>query len=235
MILCLSGWGQKFDSLNIIFKDQIFDPIFFEKNQIIHLNYSEFNNISDFFTAIKKLTPKPRSIIGWSLGGQLAIRLIANNIISPQNLFLIAPPFQLVKNDKINTAMSRKTYDEFYNNFTKSPTQTLKKFAILSAMNDKNAKEIAKNLEITDENSNNLKFWLEELERFSCFDINFNNFPKTLFFQGKGDMIVHPNQSLYFQERITNFALVNIANSGHAPHLSNNIISHKIYNQLHNS
>jgi pimeloyl-ACP methyl ester carboxylesterase len=45
--------------------------------------------------------------------------------------------------------------------------------------------------------------------------------PRTLFFQGAGDMIVHQNQVKYFQERIKNFRLEIFKNCGHAPHLSN--------------
>ena len=223
MILLLSGWGQKFDSLKTIFKDPTFDPIFFEENEIIHFDYSKFSNCEDFFNEIKKQKIQPTTIIGWSLGGQLAIRLIDKKIINPNTLILIAPPFQMVKDEKISTAMSQKTYQEFYQNFKNSPSKTLKQFSILTAMNDKNAKEIARNLDINDQNAENLRFWLEELKNFSCFTINFQNFPKTIFLQGKGDMIVHPNQSQYFQERIDNFSLELFPNCGHAPHLNDPI------------
>jgi len=220
MILLLSGWGQKFDSLKAIFKDLTFDPIFFAQNPIIHVDYSKFSNIEEFFASIEEQNLNPKMVIGWSLGGQLAIRLIEKKIINPKSLILIAPPFQMVKDEKINTAMSQKTYQEFYNNFTTSPSRTLKQFSILTAMNDKHSKEIAKNLDITDKNSDNLKFWLEELKNFTCFNINFSNFPKTIFLQGKGDMIVHPNQTNYFQERIKDFTLELFPNCGHAPHLN---------------
>lgn len=220
MILLLSGWGQKFDSLKAIFKDPTFDPIFLEKNQITHLDYSKFSSVEDLFSSIKDQRINPKAIIGWSLGGQIAIRLIERKILAPKKLFLIAPPFQMVKDDKISAAMSQKTYQEFYTNFTNSPSKTLKQFSILTSMNDKNSREIVKSLDINDSNSDNLKFWLEELKRFSCFDITFSNFPKTIFIQGKGDMIVHPNQAKYFQNLITEFTLETFANCGHAPHLN---------------
>jgi pimeloyl-ACP methyl ester carboxylesterase len=212
-ILCLTGWGQKFDSLEEIFSDKIFDPFF-----VASFNYSKLDNVEEFFDKIRD--EKPEIIVGWSLGGQLAIRLIAKKILSPKLLVLFAPPFQMIKDERIQAGMSQKTFLEFYNNFTKAPDKTLKQFAILSAMNDRNAKEIARTLEVSEDNFKQLKFWLEELERFSCFDIDFSNMPRTLFFQGLGDMIVHESQAGYFRERIKNMRLEFFKNCGHAPHLN---------------
>jgi pimeloyl-[acyl-carrier protein] methyl ester esterase len=214
-IICLSGWGQKFDSL-----ESIFDSIFFAKTEISSFNYSQLSSLEEFFSKISQ-EKSPDILIGWSLGGQLAIRAIEKNILKPKLLILLAPPFQMVKDVRIQAGMAKNTFDEFYNNFAKAPSKTLKQFAILTAMNDKNASEIAKNLDINDGNFQQLKFWLEELERFSCFDVNFETMPKTLYFHGAGDMIVHASQSKYFQERIKNFHLEIFKNCGHAPHLNN--------------
>ncbi len=210
--LCITGWGQKFDSL-----EQSFSESFF----VSSLNYAKFNSVSELFLSVSSQNINPEIVIGWSLGGQLAIRLIENKIISPKILVLLAPPFQMVKDNRIYAGMAPKTYDDFYSNFNNAPSQTLKRFAILSAMNDKNAKEIANGLDISEENFEELKFWLEELRRFSCFDVDFSKMPRTLFFQGAGDMIVHASQANYFKERIKNFRLEIISNCGHAPHLNN--------------
>lgn len=212
-ILCLSGWGQKFNSLKNIFSDEIFDPFFVES-----FDYSKFTNVANFFSAIKN--ENPQILVGWSLGGQLAIRLIEKKILSPKLLILLAPPFQMVKDARIQSGMSQKTFTEFYENFTKAPDKTLKQFAILSAMSDRNAKEIARALDVSDGNFAQLKFWLEELARFSSFDTDFSNMPRTLFFQGLGDMIVHNTQAEYFHERIKNLRMEYFKNCGHAPHLS---------------
>ena len=87
-------------------------------------------------------------------------------------------------------------------------------------MNDRNASEIARTLDVNDENFEQLKFWLKELERFSCFGVDFSNMPRTLYFHGAGDMIVHQSQAEYFKQRIKNFRLEIFNNCGHAPHLS---------------
>jgi len=214
-IFCLTGWGQKFDSLENIFSESFFDPFF-----VSSFDYFAFDNVEKLFAKIAAQKLNPEILIGWSLGGQLAMRLIEKKILNPKLLILIAPPFQMLKDSRVHAAMSQNSFDEFYGNFVKAPTQTLKQFSILTAMNDRSAKEIAKTLDINDKNFAQLKFWLEELSRFSCFDVDFLNMPRTLFFQGAGDMIVHASQAEYFKERIKNFRLEIFNKCGHAPHLS---------------
>lgn len=214
-ILCLSGWGQKYNSLEVIFRELYFDPFF-----VTSFDYSSCQSVENFFNKVAAQNLNPEILVGWSLGGQLALRLIEKKIIAPKLLILIAPPFQMVKDERIHAAMAPKTFAEFYQNFAQAPDKTLKQFAILTAMNDRNANEIARNLDISENNISQLKFWLEELSRFSCFDLDFSDMPRVLFFQGAGDMIVHPTQAEYFQKRIKNFRLELFKNCGHAPHLS---------------
>lgn len=217
-VLCISGWGQKFDSLEFIFCEQIFDPIFFGK--ILSLDYSSLTDVEEFFADVKSQNLNPDMLIGWSLGGQLALRLIEKKILNPKLLILIAPPFQMVKSEKITAAMTQNTFAEFRANLVKAPTQTLKQFSILTAMNDRNASGIARNLDVNDKNFDGLIYWLDELKRFSCFDLDFSKMPRTLFFQGAGDMIVHSSQAEYFKSCIENFRLEMFKNCGHAPQLS---------------
>ena len=228
-ILCLSGWGQNYKSLEASFFENIL-----EKFNISSLNYS----LSEGFLKFKdsyKFPPNPEVIIGWSLGGQIALRLIQHKIFTPKLLVLIAPPFQMVKDARIQAGMSIKTYNEFFDNLSKAPDATLKKFSILSIMNDKNKSQIIKNLDISDENHQKLIIWLQELKDFSCFDFDFTNMPPTLFYIGAGDMVVHNSQSKYFADRIDDFELHIFDNCGHAPHLSdkelfNNILIEKLKN-----
>lgn len=214
-IICLSGWGQKFDSLEYIFHDQRFDPFFVQS-----LNYSIFKDCDQFLADVAAQNLEAKMVIGWSLGGQLAVRLIEKQILKPQLLMLIAPPFQMVKDHNIAAAMAQKTFAQFRQNFASAPNKTLKQFSILTAMNDKNASQIAKTLDISKDNFDNLLSWLDELQRFNCFNTDFSKMPRTIFLQGAGDMIVHASQANYFQERIKDFTLETFKNCGHAPHLN---------------
>jgi pimeloyl-ACP methyl ester carboxylesterase len=214
-VICLSGWGQNYRSLEKIFESSNFSPF-----SISSLDYSQFFSPQDFFSSIKSQNLQSDILVGWSLGGQLAIRLIAEKILQPKLLVLLAPPFQMVKDEKIKSGMPPQVFAEFYQNFSTAPDATLKKFSILTAMNDRNAKEIAKNLDVNQSNFKQLQSWLEELKNFSCFNVDFSSMPRVIFFQGAGDSIVHSSQAEYFQERIKNFRFELMKNCGHAPHLS---------------
>lgn len=259
-ILCLSGWGQKFDSLEFIFNDQAFDPFF-----VSSLDYSSFGKVEDFFQFVKNnfaqsdaaslqdgaiddfknfgnksnlLLPdktaaiaensQPEIVVGWSLGGQLALRLIEKKILRPQLLILIAPPFQLVKDARVAAGMALTTFKKFRDDFANAPDKTLKQFAILTAMNDRNASDIARSLDVNDKNFAQLVFWLDELARFSCFDVDFSNMPQTLYFHGAGDMIVPTLQAQYFKERIANLHQEIFVQCGHAPQLSDVVRLRKV-------
>ncbi len=215
-ILCLSGWGQKSDSLKIIFNDKVFDPFF-----VTFFDYLKFAKIEEFFSSIQTENKNPEILLGWSLGGQLAIRLVEKKIFQPKLLVLLAPPFQMIKDNRIQAGMAKATFDKFYENFSQAPDRTLKQFAILTAMNDRHSTEIARTLDVHEQNFSQLQAWLEELARFSCFDVDFSEMPRTILFQGAGDMIVHSSQAEYFRQRIKNFRLEIFKNCGHAPHLSN--------------
>ncbi len=214
-ILCFSGWGQKFDSLEPIFSDEKFSDFTIES-----VDYSKFHGFEEFFTNFKNQNKDCDILLGWSLGGQICLKLIEMGLLNPKKLVLIAPPFQMVKDENIRAGMGQDVFAEFYKNFADSPDATLKKFSILTAMNDKNSGQIAKNLDISDENHEQLILWLDELKNTSFFDFDFSKTPKTLFFHGKGDMIVHILQMSYFKKRISDFTALQYENCGHAPHFS---------------
>lgn len=214
-ILCLSGWAQKHDSLKDIFQD------FDNEAEVIHFSYFSFHSIEDIAQKIKTLHGINFSIIcGWSLGGQIAARLLCANLIKTKLLILLASPFQFVKSEKINVAMPVKSFLEFKNNFENSPNQTLKRFSILSLINDKSGNYMKGNLDINDQNHHHLSFWLNELGKFSCHDLDFSNFPKTIIFQGQGDMVVNFRQANFFIENIENCQKIMLQNCGHAPHIN---------------
>lgn len=87
-------------------------------------------------------------------------------------------------------------------------------------VNDKQAKYIKSNLEISTENHQSLEFWLEELGRFSCLKINFDNFPRTVLLYGDKDVLVNPKQGEYYAGKIANSRLEIFKNCGHCPHLN---------------
>jgi esterase/lipase len=273
-IICISGWGQKFDLLeNNIFIKNCLNLTNFNNNEqclIKSLNYSQFKNVDDFFSSISHLIQntefmtkdfcqksrremktvdatasfpngifgektkseidilnqigytrdRPKILIGWSLGGQLALRIIEKKILIPDLLVLISTPFQMVQSLEIQDAMPIETFNKFRDELIKNPNSALKKFSALCAMNDKNASAIKRSLNIDEKNFENLLFWLDELKKFSCSNLDFSDVPRTLYFQGLGDAIVHKNQAKLFEKKIKKFQLYSFDKCGHAAHLS---------------
>jgi len=220
-IFCFSGWAQHYQGLEVLFQ---------QKNcSVSSFNYSAFVSYQHFLENTSFINPQ--IVVGWSLGGQIALRLIASKILQPKFLVLLAPPFQMVKNNNISAGMPPETAKIFYENFAKSPLQTLQQFSVLSSLNDSNSKEMLKNLHISNENQQNWLMWLKELYNFSCFELDFSNIPTTIYFHGENDAIINIAQAKYFQERINDFHFYKMPNCGHAPHLNNGSFLSKIIAQ----
>ena len=229
-ILYLSGWAQNPESLSNSLS------YLSSSYKIINFDYTRFS-VENCFLELKKLEINPKIIIGWSLGGQIAARLISEKIVSSQLLVLISAPFQFVKSeqDKDITnlgiakfgidkfiAMPKAGFESFRNNFINNSAQTLEKFSLLMMLVKNNlAKDLARNLYIDEKNYLNLILWLEELGKFSCLDLDYSNFPRTLIIHGENDLVVNYSQAKVFASKITNSKLEILKNCSHCPHISN--------------
>jgi pimeloyl-[acyl-carrier protein] methyl ester esterase len=204
--ITISGWGQNFDALENIAPNAH------------HIDYKNCSNIEEFFDKIKGQTPDV--LIGWSLGGQLALRAIDAGLLAPKLLVLLATPFQFITGKGLKCGMDPDTFHGFEKDFAEDPIKTLKQFSVLVAKNDAKAKEIIAKLKQNDnENISNWQYWLQELGEFSCQKLNFSKAPKTLVIHGCDDTIVDYTQSGIFRPLIKNYKSFIFENCGHAPHL----------------
>lgn len=208
-ILALSGWGQPHDSLSDILPEAE------------HFDYSGYNSGEEAVNAISSMSSGYDAIIGWSLGGQLAVRSVAANNISHQKLILIGTPFQFVKTADIKTGMPQDQFYKFRDNYAKNAHRTLSKAWELIALNDINSDNIKKNLAKYDKEKcieKDWLKWLDILERFSCNSLDFSNFPETLILHGNSDAVVSHSHAQEFSKRISLAKPVIINGAGHAPH-----------------
>ena len=94
----------------------------------------------------------------------------------------------------------------------------------MSAIGDENANLVLEKMKTQDLNVLScyaLEKQLLRLKDFSCFDVNFKKFPKTICFSGANDAVfVASCQAKLFAEKIKDFELHIIENCGHAPHFS---------------
>ena len=220
-ITILSGFGQEPETLKKVFNNK----------DVIALDYLQTKNFEDLLT--QDLTAYDNEVvIGWSLGGQVAIRLIEKQILKPKLLILIATPFQFIQNEINKVGVLREIFESFENILIFDKIEALNQLAYLSAGNDENSDLVFENMKPI-KNTSNLNSWLQELKDFNCFNVDFKNFPKTIYVCGDSDAVVDCSQYEYFHERIDNFELQIMFNCGHAPHFSHkneflNIINEKI-------
>ncbi len=209
-ILALSGWGQPHDALADIVPDAT------------HFDYADYNSIDSALAGIAEEAKTHEAIIGWSLGGQLAVRAIAAGLMQPKKLVLIGVPFQFVRNDNLKMGMPRDQFDKFRDNYAKNAPRTLKKAWDLIVLGDKNLEYVKNRLE----NYNNAVVmeknwlhWLDMLDGFSCNELDFANFPPSLLLHGEQDVVVSHSQSVEFTKIIPQTKFISFSDAGHAPHL----------------
>jgi len=215
-ILCFNGWGQEPKTLENAFKEVFKD--------------ADFETV-DYITSIGDcIYPKDYEgckqydiTIAWSLGTHCAINLIQKKLLKTKLLILIAPIFQFVENETNKVGMPREMFVGFLSNFNKHPEATMQHLVAMSASGDENPNLVLEKMKIRNLNvlSNYaLERQLLHLRDFSCFDVNFKKFPKTICFSGANDAVVPSSQTKLFAERIKDFDLHIIENCGHAPHFS---------------
>lgn len=193
--VALSGWGQPHDALAGVVPDAV------------HLDYAHAANVDEVFRMLKM--HEPERIIGWSLGGQLAVRAVAAGVVKPKQLFLIAVPYQFKANAK------------FEQNYARNPARTLEKAWALIHHEDSKSEYIKDTLSGFNKDAVLQKDWLRWLRllmHYNCDNLELSTFPATTLLQGDKDVVVEPEQSERFANKIPHARKVLWVGCGHAPH-----------------
>jgi pimeloyl-[acyl-carrier protein] methyl ester esterase len=214
----LSGWGQPHDALAHLAPDSV------------AIDYAHAANASEAMRMMAAHAPE--RVIGWSLGGQLAVRAVASGLIKPKQLVLIATPYQFVAED----ALGRETFAKFYANYKNNPRRTLHKAWELIHYEDAKSDYISDQFALFDKDAVMQKDWLRWLgllEEFSCEALDFSRFPRTLLVHGTHDKVVDFAQSERMAARIAGAQLERWEHCGHAPHLHNGARLRKLIEEYH--
>lgn len=196
----LSGWGQPHDALGA-------DAI----------DYAHASSAEEALRMIAHIAGDAERIIGWSLGGQLAVRAVAAGKIKPKQLVLIATPYQFVD----DSAVGRETFGKFHANYKTNPRRTLHKAWELIHYEDERSDFISDQLASFDKDmvlKKDWLRWLNLLSDFSCEILDFSGFPPTLLVHGDKDKVVDVSQSARFAKSIPGAQLAVWEGCGHAPH-----------------
>lgn len=208
----LSGWGQPHDALKSIAPNAL------------HIDYARHSSVQAALLDIAAQTKDMDALIGWSLGGQLAVRAIVSGMIKPRFLVLIASAYQFVANGSTELGMERFTYEKFRDNYERDPKRTLNKAWELIAFDDIHASRVREQLSAQDKEVVLAKpwhQWLVALEDFSFEGADFSKLPPTLIIHGDNDVVVEIAQSERFVQDIEQAQLLSFTGCGHAPHWHN--------------
>ncbi|MDX2112619.1 MAG: alpha/beta hydrolase [Alphaproteobacteria bacterium] len=208
-IATLSGWGQPHDALTKLLPGS-------------HaIDYAASESVEAALAIIGREARGHDALVGWSLGGQLAARAVAEKIIQPKKLVLIAAPYQFVQSPASKLGMPRLTFDQFTSNFSSNPLRTLTKAWDLVGYEDVFSDAIRSQLAAFSKHAvlaNNWLSWLSLLDGYSCDALDFDHFPPTLLLHGEADVVVDASQSARFAERLPQATLSLWPGCGHAPH-----------------
>ena len=202
--LALSGWTQPADALA--------DAL---EGKVVLFDYSDYASPGASFAGLEPFADA-ESVIGWSMGGQLAVRAIEAGVLRPRHLTLIATPWQFVA----PFGMGRQTFELFRETYRKDAARLKERFAGLIAKGDLHARRIIENMRHHPHVEDTARWlpWLDDLGRHSFDSAGLTRLPPTLVIHGEKDAITPYAQALRFAD-LPQVTLSGWKDAGHAPHL----------------
>ena len=201
--LILSGWAQPADALAHL------------APAAMTFDYSDYANAEAAIEALRKL--RPTHIVGWSMGGQLALRAMAAGALMPKHLTLIAAPHRFVGEQ----GMGAETFRLFRESYANDPARTKTRFHGLIAKGDLAFRQV---MELLGHHPKveEVARWLPWLDDLAAHELNtaaLANLPPTLIIHGMNDQIVPHAQGAQLARLLPNAQLNSWAEVGHAPHV----------------
>ena len=158
-------------------------------------------------------------VIGWSLGGQIALSL--SPYMSIKKLILISVPYKFINDNEYNLGVTRENFNNFtfllHNDFNK----LLNDFRYLITHGDCKQKQMINFLETqqVDIKFDNLTYWLEFLKEFDANNINLSYIKDALLIYGKKDQIVKFAQAELLAQKFNNVQIELFSLAAHLPFL----------------
>ena len=184
--------------------------------------YGSLSDIENYVDNLADSLRSPVTIIAWSMGGLIAIKLASRYPDLVSNLCFISSVPNFVSTDNENSGIDFDWFTQFVMNFDEAPIETMKKFLVLQTMNDEFAKDtlkaIRKHVALEKYDLNECRIGLEllklnlleELVSLKC---------KKLFIHGDVDAVVDIQTAINAAD-LTDSQCFIIEGAGHVPHLS---------------
>jgi pimeloyl-[acyl-carrier protein] methyl ester esterase len=226
-IVLIHGWGvsgkiwEEFAKLIMSkYKLYIIDLPGMGKSEIINPY-----KIDNLINEIHGLIPERASIIGWSLGGLIAMKYCLKYTKNVNSLVCISATPCFIKKHGWEYGVNKNFFLKFKKDLLNNWEKTLKKFFLLQIQKEEEKEEILKKLESDSINKRpSTKEGLEKsLEILEKVDIRENikniNIP-TLIISGKQDTISDYKASIWMQSQIKESEIFIFDSAGHLPFIS---------------
>ena len=226
-LLLIHGWGMSGKIWDVIevnlskyYKLYIVDLPGMGKSDEIQ-DYSLKNLVNQLY---KKL-PKKISILGWSLGGIIALKYCETYSENVTRLFLVATTPCFINKENWHFGVDESLLDKFYSQLVESWSKTLDQFFMLQLIGSNNKKQIMKKFRSTfiaksPPKVKSLKAALEILKITDLTQTIEHIRVPTIIIVGENDKLTPKEASLYMGDKIKNSRVKIFKNAGHIPFLS---------------
>ena len=173
---------------------------------------------------LSQCLPSTSSIVGWSLGGLLAQLFVQQYPQRVKNLILVASLPKFIASKNWVHGMPKEIFESFYQQFSKSPRDTLQKFCALQSLNSSSSKQVQSVLinSLSDQpvHLTNIEWGLQWLQEIDLRDeLELSSFPMLLL-HGDSDAVCSFSAAQDAIRIWENASLKCIPYAGHAPFIS---------------
>ena len=182
-------------------------------------------SIDEIVDQVYLSTPNNAIILGWSMGGQIAIKLAVKYSNYINNLILISTTPCFVKKDDWDCAVDDKNLLVFASQLTKNREKTMLNFLALQLLGSENSSNIIRDLkrDFIDTDNENYKGLIPALKLLRFIDLRTivsKVRTPSLIISGGRDKLTPCDASLWMQKRIKNSKIKNIETASHLPFIS---------------
>jgi len=176
---------------------------------------------------IAETLPELGNVVGWSLGGMVAMQIALRHPQKIKRLILVGSVARFVRDDNWRYAISPEILQNFSESLRSDIQQTLQRFVALQIMgNDDNRMILRKLRELLNSNEAPhpaaLQGGLKILQQVDLRNQLSKITQPTLMIVGKRDTLSHPKTAGQMLPLLPNAQLEIIDGAGHAPFLSHN-------------
>lgn len=127
-------------------------------------------NLDDILTLLEQHLPERATLVGWSLGGMLAVALAARTPQKAARVITLAANVKFVANAGYSAAMPMEVNQQFNQSFSADEKAALKLFSGLLAQGDANERGLLKSLRVLNADLQPNHNWREALTLLATLD-----------------------------------------------------------------